>query len=50
MSAGRSGIVRFDERSSAPQNRGMDDDLFDVLRSYPQIYFACHTAHRTRAS
>ena len=29
----------------------MDDpDLMDVLRSYPQIYLACHVEHRTRAS
>ena len=28
----------------------MDQDLLDVLRAYPQIYFACHSEHRTRAS
>jgi DNA-binding MarR family transcriptional regulator len=28
----------------------MDDDLFAVLRAYPQIYFACHAGHRTRGS
>jgi len=28
----------------------MDQDVFDVLRAYPQIYLACHVEHRTRAS
>ena len=28
----------------------MDQDVFDVLRCYPQIYLACHVEHRTRAS
>lgn len=28
----------------------MEDDVLDVLRSYPQIYFACHVAHRTRGA
>ncbi|HWT12442.1 MAG TPA: MarR family winged helix-turn-helix transcriptional regulator [Allosphingosinicella sp.] len=27
-----------------------DPDVLDVLRSYPQIYLACHVEHRTRAS
>ena len=25
-------------------------DVLDVLRSYPQIYLACHVEHRTRSS
>ena len=28
----------------------MDQDVFDVLRCYPQVYLACHVEHRTRAS
>ena len=28
----------------------IDSDVFDVLRSYPAIYLACHVEHRTRAS
>ena len=28
----------------------MDQDVFAVLRAYPQIYLACHVEHRTRAS
>lgn len=27
-----------------------DCDILDVLRSYPQIYLACHVEHRTRGS
>ncbi|HEX8217264.1 MAG TPA: helix-turn-helix domain-containing protein, partial [Allosphingosinicella sp.] len=27
-----------------------DQDLIDLLRSYPQIYLACHVEHRTRRS
>jgi DNA-binding MarR family transcriptional regulator len=26
-----------------------DHDILEVLRAYPQIYHACHVAHRTRA-
>lgn len=26
----------------------MSDDLFSVLRDYPQIYLACHSNHRAR--
>jgi DNA-binding MarR family transcriptional regulator len=26
-----------------------DDDVFEILRAYPQIYLACHVEHRTRA-
>jgi DNA-binding MarR family transcriptional regulator len=28
----------------------MEPDIFDILRSYPQIYLACHVEHRTRSS
>lgn len=28
----------------------MEPDVLDVLRSYPQVYLACHTEHRTRSS
>jgi DNA-binding MarR family transcriptional regulator len=43
------GIVRFDERNCLSQDRAMsDDDVFEILRAYPQIYFACHVEHRTR--
>jgi DNA-binding MarR family transcriptional regulator len=27
-----------------------DDDAFEILRAYPQIYLACHVEHRTRGS
>ncbi len=27
-----------------------EDDAFEVLRAYPQIYLACHVEHRTRGS
>lgn len=27
-----------------------DQDVLDVLRSYPQVYLACHVEHRTRGS
>jgi DNA-binding MarR family transcriptional regulator len=26
----------------------MSDDLFSILRDYPQIYLACHSSHRAR--
>lgn len=26
----------------------MNDDLFSILRDYPQIYLACHSDHRAR--
>lgn len=42
--------VRFDELNSVAQNRGMDQDVYAVLRAYPQIYLAYHVEHRTRAS
>ena len=44
------GIVRFDELIGAAQKSGMDPDVFDILRCYPQVYLACHVEHRTRAS
>lgn len=25
-----------------------EQQVFDILRAYPQIYFACHVEHRTR--
>jgi DNA-binding MarR family transcriptional regulator len=28
----------------------MEDDVLAILRSYPQIYLACHVEHRTRGS
>jgi DNA-binding MarR family transcriptional regulator len=28
----------------------MEDDVLTVLRTYPQIYLACHVEHRTRSS
>jgi DNA-binding MarR family transcriptional regulator len=37
----------FFARTFRPMNRS---DVLDVLRSYPQIYLACHVEHRTRAS
>lgn len=44
-------IVRFDEAFFRPHIRFMGrSDILDVLRSYPQIYLACHVEHRTRAS
>lgn len=27
----------------------IEPDVFAVLRAYPQLYFACHVEHRTRA-
>lgn len=27
-----------------------DEDAFEILRAYPQIYLACHVEHRTRGS
>jgi len=27
-----------------------EDDAFEILRAYPQIYLACHVEHRTRGS
>lgn len=44
------GIVRFDELSRRTHTGRMDQDLLVVLRSYPQIYLACHAEHRTRGS
>lgn len=26
----------------------MNDELFSILRDYPQIYLACHSSHRAR--
>ncbi|MBV9931698.1 MAG: winged helix-turn-helix transcriptional regulator [Alphaproteobacteria bacterium] len=28
----------------------VDEDAFEILRAYPQIYLACHVEHRTRRS
>ena len=44
-------IVRFDEGFFRPHIRLMNPaDVLEVLRSYPQIYLACHVEHRTRGS